>query len=107
MLDGTGPRILSATPLDVRNAVFDHLDVTFNKPIDAVTFTTQDVAIAGPEGPVGVTGVAPLAADSFRITFPALTVRGQYTTTIGPEIADVAGNKMDQNQNGTQGEIPR
>jgi RHS repeat-associated protein len=106
LLDGTGPRILSATPLDVRNTVFDHLDVTFNEPIDALTFTTQDVTIAGPEGPVSVTGVAPLAGDAFRITFPALATRGAYTATIGPDITDLAGNKMDQNQNGTQGEIP-
>jgi hypothetical protein len=90
----------------VRNAAFDHLDVTFNEPIDPATFTTQDVAIAGPDGLVSVTGVAPLAADTFRVTFPALTTRGAYVATVGPHIADLSGNEMDQNQNGTQGETP-
>ena len=106
LLDGTGPRILSATPLDVRNAVFDHIDVTFNESIDPASFTTQDVAITGPDGSVSATGITTLAADTFRITFPALTTRGDYAATIGPDIADLSGNLMDQNQNGTNGEVP-
>ena len=30
--------------------------------------------------------------------------RGTYQVTIGPDIADLSGNRMDQNQNGTGGE---
>jgi hypothetical protein len=33
----------------VQNAIFDHLDVTFNEAIDPTTFSTQDVTITGPQ----------------------------------------------------------
>ena len=38
--------------------------------------------------------------------FQPLTVRGNYQAIIGRNIADLAGNLMDQNQNGTKGETP-
>ena len=50
LLDSVGPRILSYTPNEVRNDVFDHVDVTFNEPIDSTTFTVDDVDITGPGG---------------------------------------------------------
>jgi subtilisin-like proprotein convertase family protein len=40
----------------------------------------------------------------FDLTFPAQTAGGTYTVTIGPNVADVAGNLMDQNVNGVNGE---
>ena len=39
-----------------------------------------------------------------RISFPAQTVVGQHVLTIGPQIADLVGNLMDQNRNGIRGE---
>lgn len=104
LLDSTGPRVLSVSPTEVRNAVFDHVDVVFNEAIDSGTFTAADVALTGPVGNVAVTDVTPLATDTVRMHFDALTARGTYRLSVGPEIADLAGNLMDQNQNGTKGE---
>ena len=59
--DTTGPRILSFTPNEVRNATFDHIDVQFNESIDADTFTAQDVSVAGLNGNIPVTSVDPRA----------------------------------------------
>ena len=100
VVPSTGPRIISYTPPEVRNAVFDHINVQFSAPIDPTTFTVDDVLIKGPAGALASTGVSQLKPDTFRVAFDALTVRGNYTATIGPNIADLSGNVMDQNQNG-------
>src|SRR4051812_6919616 len=73
LLDSSGPRIISSTPTEVRNAAFDHLDVTFNEAIDPETFSTQDVAITGSVGPIAVTGIAPAGGNTYRIAFPPQT----------------------------------
>src|SRR5580765_3036802 len=104
LLDSAGPRVLSLTPLEMRNAVFDHVDVRFNEAIDANTFTDADIAIVGPNGAVAPSNVAPVSADTVRVSFASLTVRGNYQVTIGPDISDLAGNPMDQNQNSINGE---
>src|SRR5579864_4947270 len=101
-----GPRILSITPTQVINATFDHVDVAFNEPIDPTTFTTSDVSLTGPSGSasLAIDAVVELDSATYRITFPALTTRGAYSATIGPDIADLAGNDMDQNQDGVNGD---
>src|SRR5262249_28616797 len=40
----------------------------------------------------------------FDIQFSSQSTPGTYTVAIGPAIADLAGNNMDQNQNGVNGE---
>jgi hypothetical protein len=54
LLDAAGPRILSYTPHEVRNDVFDHIELTFDQAIDPATFTLDDVSIDGPSGAVPV-----------------------------------------------------
>ena len=44
---------------------------------------------------------------SSTIAQPALTVRGSYQAAVGPNIADLSGHLMDQNQNGVNGETPQ
>src|SRR5439155_713776 len=63
---------------------------------------------AGPPGvgSVTVTGATELSSTTYRVSFDALTVRGTYHATIGPNIIDPADHAMDQNQNGTPGENP-
>src|SRR4051794_29735154 len=83
LLATSGPRIIALSPTEVRNAAFDHIDVTFDKAIDPASFTTADVAIAGPSGPVAVTTVDALDAVTYRVSFPALAERGSYQATVG------------------------
>src|SRR4051812_29884700 len=77
-----GPRILSITPTEVRNAAFDHVEVVFDRDIDPSTFSVADVAIGGADAVVA-TGVQALTPAQYRVAFPALTVRGGYQVTIG------------------------
>src|SRR5215212_7132583 len=64
-----GPRVTAVTPLEVRNATFDHFDVTFSRAIDASTLTASDVIVQGATSPVTVTGVTMVAADRARVDF--------------------------------------
>ena len=104
LLDGSGPRVLSITPTEVRNATYDHVDVTFSTTIDATSFTPSDVKLDGPSGSVVVSNVSPLTTSSFRIQFAPLTIRGDYQIVIGPDVLDLAGNLMNQDNDATNGE---
>lgn len=104
LLDAAGPHVVSHSPAEVRNDVFDHIDLVFSEAISAASFTIDDVVIDGPSGPVTPTSVEPLAAETFRVNFPALTVRGIYRATIGSGVLDVDGNPMNQNGDAVNGE---
>ncbi len=84
--------------------------ITFSEAINPTTFTTGDiVSFTGPGGALAVTGVAPVAGTNgtqFDLTFATQTVGGVYTLVLGTDIRDLAGNPMDQNANGVNGENP-
>ncbi len=84
--------------------------LTFNEAINAASFTTADiVSFTGPAGTLIITGVTAVAGSNgtmFDLTFATQTVGGVYTLVVGPNILDLAGNPMDQNANGVNGESP-
>ena len=87
---------------------FDKLQVVFQPSINGVdeaTFTADDVTITDPNGKaVAVTKVTPVAGafvPTFDITFAAQTELGDYKAVVGPDIFDLNGAGMDQNQDGT------
>jgi hypothetical protein len=110
-----GPFVVSDTPTTpVAPGSIGSITVTFNHPIAASSFTTNQVHIVGPGGvniPVGtITDITPTPLGKtnphnvWQITFPTLTTIGTYTITIGPDVTDLVGNPMDQNGNGINGE---
>jgi hypothetical protein len=106
----TGPQIIASTPPGLALGSVNHVRVTFSEPMDPSTFTLDKVAsFTGPQGPIPVTSVAvvPFTGNTqFDITFAPSTLLGSYTLVIGPDIRDIYGNAMDQNQNATSGETP-
>ncbi len=83
--------------------------VTFDRSIDTTSFDASDVTITGPNGAIAVTGVSldgGTGGTRFTISFVSQSAVGNYTVNVGPHVLDMAGNEMDQNQNGTNGEIP-
>jgi len=81
-------------------------DVTFSEAIDPTTIDTGDFSLTGPNGSVPITGLTTVSGSGgkvFRVSFASATV-GAYSLAIGPNIADLTGNLMDQNGNGTPGE---
>jgi len=102
--DAVGPRIVAHDPSGVQAAPVSHVNVTFGETIDVATFDVSDVSIDGPAGAVAATNVIHVAGDTYRVTFAAQSEPGAYTVTVGPQIADLAGNLMDQDEDGTHGE---
>src|SRR5262249_35967568 len=99
----TGPRVTSP-PAHGTDSV-SSVRLTFSEAINPSTFTVADITNAS----VGLTPI-PVTADrgsgntQFDVTFNAVTAPGSYGFDVGPDIRDVAGNPMDQNNNGTNGE---
>ncbi|MDM4018763.1 Ig-like domain-containing protein [Roseiconus lacunae] len=103
-IDKTGPQVTAAIPGDIQHRLVDSIEVTFDSPIDATTFRSNDVVLMGPSGQIGTAHPVSLGGKKFRITFPPQRANGTYEVTIGPNVTDLAGNSMDQNGNGTTGE---
>ena len=106
--DTTGPRVTTSAYNGTTS--FSAVRLTFNEAILASSFTAADVAsFTGPGGAIAVSGVNVVAGTGntqFDVTFTTQTAAGTYSLVIGPDIRDTAGNLMDQNQNGTKGEVP-
>ena len=98
-----GPRVIALTPTEVRNSAFDHVNVTFDGPIDGTTFTTQDVSMIGPAGTVTPSRASPLPGVTRIACHSPPSWIGDLRVTIGPDIADPAGRRMDQDGDGTGG----
>jgi putative tricarboxylic transport membrane protein len=85
--------------------VVNYVDVRFSAAIEAATFTTGDVSITTPlGGAVAVTGVVPLAADTFRVSFASPAAAGTYGIVVGPQVADLLGNPMNTDGDSVNGE---
>src|SRR5206468_10247904 len=68
LLDASGPRILGHRA-EVQGGAFVDLNVTFNEPIDAASFTVEDIAIEGPGGPIAATDVSLVSGNTYQISF--------------------------------------
>ncbi len=106
-VDKTGPRVIAQLPALQASAPFSAITVVFDEDVLAATFTTDDiVSFTGP-GAVDllndITGVSG-SGDTYTVTFNQQVALGQYSLILGPNIEDVVGLLMDQDQNGVQGE---
>jgi len=106
--DTTGPRVLNSIMGGSKTGTFDRVWVQFSETINLSTFTSGDLVINGPGGGISISSITPVSGTNnsqFLLMFSkAQTTSGAYTLTLGPDVSDLAGNVMDQNQNGTRGE---
>jgi fibronectin type 3 domain-containing protein len=103
--DTAGPRVVGATPSGTVGGPIDRITLTFNEPVLDGTFTLPDiVSLTGPNGPITPTAVNRMTAVSYEIVFAPQSTGGEYSVTIGPDVLDEAGNLMDQDGDGTEGE---
>lgn len=97
--NGVGARITGTTPNGNVFAPVSVVQVTFNKPVDASTFTPDQVVFTAPDGSIiPVANVTPSDNTNrhFDVAFDAQTGVGAYTMVIGPNILDLDGNPMPQ-----------
>lgn len=106
--DVDGPRITAAEPNASGSSPVTAVRVTFNEAIAVASFDPSDVTLTAPNGSsVPITGVVEVSGSGgtqFDILFGSQSAAGTYTVTIGPNITDLAGNPMDQDQDGVLGE---
>jgi len=102
--EGTGAHIVSSSFQTFSNGTIG-MTVTFNEAINLLTFSTIDVQVNGAAPGVGVISVQPVANSKkqFLITLAASST-SMPSVSIGPNINDLFGNRMDQNKNGINGE---
>jgi len=106
-IDLDGPFITGHAPGGAVPGPVTEVQVTFNEAINAATFTTADVVMTDPGGwPVTVLNVASAGGNTYRIVFQGQSSGGLYHVLVGPDIEDNAGNLMDQDTDGNQGEVP-
>jgi hypothetical protein len=110
-----GPAVLRADPSGLTAAPVDHVRITFDSPIDPTTFDLTQVTSFTRTDASGTTdisadllGVSAVGSSGrqFDVSFLAETAAGVYSLTVGPNILDLSGNPMDQDQDGTAGQIP-
>lgn len=101
-----GPSITNMTPSGPVLPTVGSVDISFNMPIQASSFTVADVKITGPSGSITPSGVALVSGTTWRITFPTQSADGTYTVSVGPNINELAANflGMDQNGDGLSGD---
>ncbi|MGI6415159.1 MAG: S8 family serine peptidase [Thermoguttaceae bacterium] len=92
--DRVPPTLVGVDPSGPVGASFERIVVAFDEPIDAASFTAEDVSLVGPAGAAQPLAVAPLDARSFEVRFAPQTEPGDYQLTIGPDVSDLAGNPM-------------
>ena len=107
--DTNGARVVSGAFSGTATTDFNLVRLTFSEAIDANSFTAADVvALSGPGGagitPTGVSAVGGSNGTQFDVAFAAQSGFGTYSITVGPDILDLAGNAMNQNQNAVNGE---
>ncbi|MHB9065961.1 MAG: RHS repeat-associated core domain-containing protein [Pirellulaceae bacterium] len=101
------PRIVNCTPVNPIAGYFRAITFDFNEPVDQTTFSPAEdiVSFTGPAGPIEISSYEWVDADSLTIHFTTQTDTGQYSIVIGPNILDMSGHAMDQNQDLVAGDL--
>ncbi|QDV46065.1 Thermophilic serine proteinase precursor [Stieleria neptunia] len=103
--DADGARILASTLQGSVNGPVSRVELTFDEPIQDGSFTLDDVSsFVGPDGAIQATAVNRLTSTRYEITFPPQTTFGDYSLLIGPDVLDLEGRPMNQDQDAIDGE---
>ncbi len=104
-----GPRVLRGDPSGTAGGPVERVRVTFNTSMDPASFGPEDIySWVGPLGGIGVLriDVVPGSGDTEFDIVPLepLTAAGSYELVLGPDVRDVWGNPMDQDDDLIAGE---
>ncbi len=104
-----GPRVIHSEPSGTVGGPVERVRVTFNTPMDPASFGPEDISSwVGPLGSIGVLriDVVPGSGDTEFDIVPAepLTAAGDHELVLGPDVRDLWGNRMDQDDDLIAGE---
>lgn len=109
--DITGAKITTSSATGLDAGAITGFRIKFNESIQPSTFTTADINLTDPSGATiaisSITAVPNTNNTEFTFTIigSARTTAGIYTLKVGPNILDLAGNQMNQDNDGMNGEI--
>jgi subtilisin-like proprotein convertase family protein len=109
--DITGAKVTTSSATGLDAGSITGFRIKFNESIQPSTFTTADITLTDPSGArITITGIAAVPNTNnseFILTFSggARTTAGIYTLKVGPNILDLSGNQMNQDNDGMNGEI--
>jgi subtilisin-like proprotein convertase family protein len=110
LLKPAGPRVLRSTPVGTVAGPVLALTFTFSTYMDPSSFSTASIdSFTGPGGSNLLSQIRSYGwtdRTHLKVYFWAQSAVGSYTMAIGPNILDTFGHAMDQNGNGTRGEVP-
>ena len=99
-----GPRVVAQDPSGPLDSPIHTLDLTFSEEIDPESFTIADVSLSGPGGAITPTAITQVNDTTFRVTFPWQVAIGDYDVVVGPNVLDLEGNPMNQDDDFANGE---
>jgi subtilisin-like proprotein convertase family protein len=109
--DITGAKVTTSSATGLDTGSITGFRIKFNESIQSSTFTTADITLTDPSGALitvtSITAVPNTNNTEFILTFSggARTTAGIYTLKVGPNILDLSGNQMNQDNDGMNGEI--
>jgi hypothetical protein len=76
--------------------------------VNATTIGAEEIVLTTPIGPIPPARITVTRVEAalFDVSFPPQSAPGQYQLQVGPHVATLFGLEMDQNGNGTPGEVP-
>lgn len=106
-IDKTGPRVTRLDPVFPATGRVEWVELTFDTPIRPGSLTAAQVRFTGTGFP-GIQSIgpapAPAGTNTYRVRFNGVLPPGTYDLEAGVDILDLAGNRLDQDADGTPGE---
>jgi uncharacterized membrane protein YgcG len=96
--------VVGVQPEGFAELELDKFTATFSEPILQSSFTASAVIVTGPSGVIPVTRVRRLAAEVYAVEFATQYEEGDYSIEFLTTIKDSAGNPMNQDGDGINGE---
>jgi hypothetical protein len=90
------PTVIAQYPSGPITRFVGYVDLTFNQPVDPASFTTDDLVLTSPSGPIPASQITLTGGGgvTWRIGFPTQSANGAYALTVGPQIANLFGQEM-------------
>ena len=101
------PAVAGHTPNGIALEPVTSMQIDFSEAMDQVSFAITDDVVSFTDhssNSIPITGFSWVAPDTLELTFDSLG-RGYYEMVIGPQILSLSGDAMDQDGDGTSGEV--
>jgi hypothetical protein len=100
-----GPRVQTISPLSA-TAPVTNVTVTFDRLMNASTFTTTNAQLIDPVGRIiPITSIQTTDNQAFQLNVAAQLLPGTYQVFVGPTIRDANGAFMDEDGDAIKGEM--